>query len=390
MTTELTTRPFSTLTGTDTSWYSAHIYYYEPDKDALILDAIRPLLHQLRSVVQGAYFVRHWRQGPHLRVHIRTDAHTWASTVTPLLEQTIGAYLRAHPSTAALDERVELPIHLLLAEREQEHGPLTPWYPDNSIHYQPYDPRLHVLRHQEVADLLNDYLSASTEILFDLLEYIRGGADTQELLSLGLMLATSYTLAPPLHRSFMSYRSHAEGFMSSSTDPAATRAAFDAYYRTHREALTDRVRAVVATLEGRPEGPPVPFVRDWAALLTTYADRAKPLIEAGLVYPKTPAPQPSDPPLPGYLQMLSLSRAYREGVLDTPHFHRYRLGINWTYLQLNRLGMTPFQRMRTCYIVASAVEDVYGVSVMDMVRTFAERHSDHPSPAADGRAEWLS
>jgi hypothetical protein len=193
------------------------------------------------------------------------------------------------------------------------------------------------------------------------------------------MLATSHTLAPPLHRSFMSYRSHAEGFMSASTDPEATRAAFDAYYRTHREVLTDRVRAVIATLEGRPEGPPVPFVRDWAALLTTYADRATPLIEAGLVYQKTPVPQPTDPPRPGYLQMLFANRAYRERVLDTPHFRRYRLGINWTYLQLNRLGVTPFQRMRTCYIVASAVEDVCGVSVNDMVRTFAERHADQPA-----------
>jgi AcrR family transcriptional regulator len=188
------------------SWHSAHVYYYDPDKDALLLDAIRPLLHQLRPVVESAYVVRHWRQGPHLRVHVRTDPHTWTSIVQPQLEQIIGAYLRAHPSTVTLDERAELPMHLLLAEREQERGPLSPWFPDNSIQYQPYDPRLHVLGDQRVADLLADYLAASTETLFELLEHIRSGADTKELLSLGLMLATSHTLAPPLHRSFMSYR----------------------------------------------------------------------------------------------------------------------------------------------------------------------------------------
>lgn len=364
-------------TQTTTSWHSAHIYYHEPDKNALILDAVRPLLRRLRPVVERAYLVRHWRQGPHLRVHVCTDPDTWATTVQPQLERTIGGYLRAHPSTATLDERAELPMHLLLAEREEEHGPLTPWFPDNSIQYQPYDPRLHVLGHQEVAELLADYLSAATEILFELLEHIRAGADTPELLSLGLMLATSHALAPPLHRSFMSYRSHAEGFMSTSTDPAAARAAFDAYYRTHRETLTDRARAVIATLEDRQEGPPVPFVRDWAALLTTYTDRAMPLIEAGLVYQETPAPAPTDPPSPGYPRMLFSNRAYRERVLDTPRFRRYRLGINWTYLQLNRLGVTPFQRKRTCYIVASAVEDVYGISVDDMVKTFAERYANH-------------
>ncbi len=88
---------------TPTSWHSAHIYYYEPDKDALILDAIRPLCHQLRPVVERAYVIRHWRQGPHLRLHVRTDPQTWATTVQPQLEHTIGDYLR---------------------------GPLTPWYPD--------------------------------------------------------------------------------------------------------------------------------------------------------------------------------------------------------------------------------------------------------------------
>jgi hypothetical protein len=379
MITQPTAAQLGALNTTDTSWYSAHIYYYEPDKDALLLDAIQPLLHQLRPVVQHAYVIRHWRQGPHLRLHIHTDPHTWTTTVQPQLEQAIGTYLRAHPSTTTLDERAELPTHLLLAQREQENGPLSPWYPDNSIQYQPYDPRLHVLGHQQVADLLADYLTASTELLFDLLEHVRSEADTKELLSLGLMLATSHTLAPPLHRSFMSYRSHAEGFMSASTDPVATRAAFDSYYRTQRESLTNRARAVIATLEGRPEGPPVPFMRDWATLLTAYADRAKLLIQAGLVYPKTPAPKPTDPPPPGYLQMLFANRTYRERVLDTPHFHRYRLGLNWTYLQLNRLGVTPFQRMRTCYIVASAVEEVYGVSVTDMVKTFAERHANQPA-----------
>ncbi len=53
MTTPTNTFPASTATAT--SWHSAHIYYYEPDKDALLLDAIRPLLHQLRPVVERAY-----------------------------------------------------------------------------------------------------------------------------------------------------------------------------------------------------------------------------------------------------------------------------------------------------------------------------------------------
>lgn len=379
MTAQITAGPQASHSGISTGWHSVHIYYYERDKDALILEGIRPLVDRLPPVVEKVYLVRHWRQGPHLRLHVRTDAHTWATVVQPQVEDMIGAYLRAHPSTAVLDERTELPIHLLLAEREQEIGPLSPWYPDNSIQYQSYDSRLHVLGHQEVADLVAGYLSESTEPLFAMLEHVRSGADTKELLGMSLMLATSHTLAPPITHSFVSYRSHAEGFLFSSSDPAATRAGFEEHYRAHREVLTDRVRAVIATLEGRHEGPPVPFVREWAALVRTHADRAAPLIRQGLVYPKTSAPQPGGRPMCEFHQMMFANRTYRERVFDDPHFQRYRVGLNCTYLQINRLGLAPAQRMRTCHLAANAVEDVYGLCAVDMIRSFVEQHPDQPA-----------
>jgi AcrR family transcriptional regulator len=364
-----------------TSWHSAHIYYYASDKDALILDAVRPLLRQLRPVVPAAYLVRHWRQGPHLRLHLRTDPHTWTTTVQPQIEHTIGSYLRTHPSTATLDEHAELPTHLLLAEREQENGPLTPWYPDNSIHYLPYDPRLHVFGHQQVADLLTDYLTDSTEPLFAMLEHIRDGADTKELLSLSLMLATSHTLAPPITRSFMSYRSHAEHFLAQSTDPAGTQAAFNRHYHTHHEALTNRVQAVIATLEDRSAGESAPFVRAWAALLQAYADRATPLIQAGLLFPATPAPPPTGPRGPAFFQTLLDNRTYQERILNNLPFNRNRLGLNFTYQHISRLGLSPFQRMRTCHVAANAVEDVYGVSAVNIIKTFIEQHPNQSARA---------
>jgi hypothetical protein len=136
------------------------------------------------------------------------------------------------------------------------------------------------------------------------------------------------------------------------------------------------VQAVIATLDGRGEEQPVPFAHAWAALLTTYADRATPLIQAGLVFPKTPSPQPSDPPRAAFHQMMFGNRSYRERVFDNPHFHRYRFGLNCTYLQINRLGLAPIHRMRICHLAANAIEDTYGVSAVDMIKTFVERHPD--------------
>ncbi|MGW2370594.1 lantibiotic dehydratase C-terminal domain-containing protein [Streptomyces sp. NPDC001667] len=112
---------------------------------------MRPLFESLRGKVEAAHLARHWRQGPHLRLHLRTDPAAWGKVVQPRIESVVGGYLCTHPSTAVLDRRAESAQHQLLAE--QEHGPLSPWFPDNSIQYPPYDARLHVLHNQETADL---------------------------------------------------------------------------------------------------------------------------------------------------------------------------------------------------------------------------------------------
>jgi hypothetical protein len=296
-----------------------------------------------------------------------------------MITERIGDYLRANPSTSSLNEHTEMPTHLLLADREEERGPLSPWYPDNSIQFQPYDARLHVLGSEELAELQAEFLTAGTDILFRLLEQARHGTDSKQLLCLGLMIAAPHTLAPPLRRSFMSYRSHAEGFLSQSADPAGTRAIFENEYRRLGSDLVARAQAAIATLEDPEHPQPVPFVREWATLINEYTERALPLIEADQVYQATPAPDPNGPSMPAYLGPLFADREYRERILDSTRFRRHRLGLNWTYQQLNRLGITPFQRMRACYLTAKTLEDVYDMRVEDLVRNFLD-HRQLTSP----------
>ncbi|WP_026411568.1 thiopeptide maturation pyridine synthase [Actinomadura oligospora] len=355
-------------------WHAAHIYYYERDKTALLLDAVRPLIHDLRAAAPDAYVLRHWRQGPHLRLNIRTDPRTWTTTVQPAIERTIGDYLAAHPSTARPDRLAALAQHRFLAQREEERGPLTPWFPDNSIQYVPFDDRRHVLNDPESVELLTDFYVDGTPLLFDALEHVRSGHDGAEAVGLGLMLATSITALPPITSSFVSYRSHAEGFIAQCADPDATRARFDAHYRAHRARLTERVRAVEATLDGDTDVP-VPFVAEWADLIATFCDRATPLIAQGkLIQPPAydadkSAQWPSE-----FHRMMFGNRAYHRAAFENPAFSRYRLLINYTYLHINRLGLTPPERFRLCHLAANAVEDVHRLDAVDLVRRFTLAH----------------
>lgn len=354
------------------TWHAAHIYYYEPDKTALLLDAVRPLLRRLPP----AHVLRHWRQGPHLRLNVRTDPLTWSRTVRPDIEQHIGAYLRAHPSTARPDSTALLARHRLLAELEQERGPLTPWFPDNTIQYVPYDNRLHVLGEWEAADLLTSFYTDSTPLLFQMLEHARNGHDSITLIALGLMLANTVTALPPITRGYVSYRSHSEGFIAGCSNPAAVRADFDAYYQEHWEKLTDRVRSTIDTLQGRGA---VPFVRGWAHLMSIYKQRATPLIAEGKLIRPLVFDEEAASRFPSELHRLMFgNRAYHEAVFGNPAFSRYRLLINYTYLQINRLGLTPPQRFRLCHLAANAVEDVYHTNAIEAVQRYVTTHpSEH-------------
>ncbi|GAA5083184.1 hypothetical protein HNP84_010115 [Thermocatellispora tengchongensis] len=314
------------------AWHCVHVYYHAPDKDGLLLDAVRPLFREIRAHVEAAYVLRHWRQGPHLRLNVRTDRQTWEGFVRPRIDQVIGDYLRRHPSTTVLDQRESLAWHRLLAIREQERGPLTPWHPDNSIRDAPFDPRGHVLGGDAAVELLTTFYSDSTPLLFAMLDHARAGRDSKRDLAVNLLLTAAYA-GRPLAEGLASCRAHAEAYITWSADPGGTLAAFDREYRLRRTRLVQRVRHVLRTLDGTAPGPhergtqeAAAFVREWAALLARYARR-----------PEVPAPRPpSSRPLP------------------RPVTRAGDAALDYTYLHLERLGLTSLQRFSALYQVARA------------------------------------
>ncbi|WP_129842995.1 thiopeptide maturation pyridine synthase [Streptomyces sp. RFCAC02] len=380
---------------TPARWHSLHVAYYAPDKDALLLDAVRPALAHVADRVSGAHVLRHWRRGPHLRINVRTEPARWRESVRPDLTATIGAHLRAHPSTTVLDPDEALPRHRLLALREQEKGPLTPWYPDNSLHEEPYADRRHVMGADAAADALTAFYDDATGPLFAMLEHIRQGRGTRQGLAVTLLLATAHAGAPPLTRSFLSFRSHADGFLSGCGDPAAVRARFEAAFARRRGELVELVRAVTGALDD-PAAPAPPFVREWAALLADHGRRAEPLIARGeLARPDAPRalPVPELPGVPAGVRVRGLPRdlaysdlhrtvfgseAYQREVFTRPDFLRYRVLLNHTYLHLTRLGLTPVDRFLTCHLAARAVEETYGVSAVDLMRRAVDRIEARP------------
>jgi hypothetical protein len=179
----------------------------------------------------------------------------------------------------------------------------------------------------------------------------------------------------PIQRGYISFRSHAEGFIAGTGDPAAIRDCFEQHYKPREEALAERLRAVLETLDGSSEE--VPFVREWVSMMRSFRDRGGPAIRDGRISLDPPPSGDSGTAGAGhpwqrseFHTLLSESGAYQLLTGD-PEFLCFRLMLNYLYLHMTRIGVTPVERFMLCHFAANTVENVYGLSATDMIRRYA-------------------
>lgn len=363
-----------------TRWQSLHVYYYDEDKTGLLLDAIRPLLEQISGQVTASYFVRHWRQGPHVRVPVLASEDVFDAVVRPAATDIVGGYLTSHPSITTIDEPALLAAHRELASLEDETGPLTPFIPDNTLLVAGHDRRLDVVGSDAAATLFEGFHAAATPLAFSMLAAMRSG---RSRLAVGLEVLVGVVAAfcPPVTRGAVSLRSHADSFIAQSGDPNGLRTRFDDLYSAHRVALMAAVRDAVAALDTGADT--APFARECNALLVRVRDQAAALLESGLMSLDGPAgdARPATPwsgdwgdwvgdsPLHG---AMTDDNGFAAALGGAAWFREYRLVLNLLYLHLYRVGVTGAERYLLCHLAANAIEDVYGVSALDEVRAFAK------------------
>lgn len=361
------------------AWQSLHVYYYDDEFDTLILDAVRPLFDRLADHVPRAYFVRHWKRGPHLRLNFATGSEQeFRELVRPAADDIVGGYLAAHPSTVNPDPTALLPMHEQLARFEGEAGPLLPWYPNNSIQAGCQHDRLPVLGSQDAVDLLADFYVGSTDISFRMIDRVRTSGSRMGI-ALDLMLATAHVYVEgAISSGCVSFRSHAEAFLNGMPEGPVLRPGWDRQYDQHSERLVRRVAAVVATVDGERESldGQVPFVREWLAGLEQIARRGAALIEQGRITLDPPQPGPGGTSTIGTIATVAESSRFHQVLENTAWWREnreaswfllYRLMLNYTYLHLTRLGIKPVERFMLCHFAANAIEQAYGVSAMELV-----------------------
>ncbi|MFJ9560155.1 thiopeptide maturation pyridine synthase [Streptomyces fuscichromogenes] len=355
---------------TESSWRSVNVFHHDGDRTGLLLDAVRPFIARVAPAVSGVYFQPHWRRGPHVRIPVRASDEAFEDVVRPAVADVLEEYLRAHPSTVVLDEREAYPEHLRLAEQERERGPLIPWAPDNTVEIAPHDQRLHVLGGTAAADLLAGYYADTNDVVFDILDWARGGGSRMAL-AVDLFIAAANRFLPPVTYGYLSFRGHADAFLAKSPD--GLRARFDRVYEANAELFRRRVAEITAA-DGHHD-----VIRFGGLLdsLLRYRNQANELLTSGELVLDTDengGPQEwgstwsawSD--RSPFHRVLGGHRAAADQLGDWNAFQQYRIVLNWLYLNMYRLGIGELERNLVCHVVSRAVEDVHGVTAMDRIQ----------------------
>lgn len=368
-----------------TAWKTLRVTYYA-NQDRLVTRAVEPLFTEVRQWVDGAYFVRHWRQGPHLRLNFRCSAEEFRAVEREAV-RLVGGYLSDEPSTVDIDREQLLQLHRRLARDEHELGPLTPWVPDNTIRRMRYDTRRHVLDSEE-AHMLEVFYDRTTDLAFDMTRAVVEGASRARM-AFDLIVATAQALSgTTIERGMVSLRSHSEAFLTYSAEGADLRSAWARYYTQRSTAFRDRVRTVLTTLSDGTGS--VPFVRRWLDVVGPLKQRAEALVASGRMTLDAArsagavrqVPPPSGPA--AYHDWMVETRQDRALVESSTWFLAYRWVLNCTYLHLTRIGLAPVDRFLLCTVAANAVEDELGVRAFDVAQDLLGAVRSAPSPTEKG------
>jgi hypothetical protein len=203
------------------------------------------------------------------------------------------------------------------------------------------------------------------------------------------MVVTAATLAE-IKRSFLAYRSHAEGYIGDSRDPLKLRQHFDARYESQRHALHARIQGITDALNSGLGDESTQS--NWAKITGAFNQKSKALIASGQVKVLV------HEDMHALWQPAHIEEFYRrrETIMANSEFHaalqtneaaqRFmqtdveflsaRLILNYMYLTIARLGVSPMEKFFLAYLIARSVEEMYSLSTIESIKAYSDTSAE--------------
>ncbi|WJK33685.1 hypothetical protein [Solwaraspora sp. WMMA2065] len=184
---------------------------------------------------------------------------------------------------------------------------------------------------------------------------------------------------------FVSFRSHAEAFLSTCRDPTAARASMDERYQRARSVVDTTVKGVLRAADAGllTDGPAGLWYRTARAARQEFeaAFRSGVVRVAAPVDPRT---HDNDLARSGFHRRAAASEALQRYVQSDPAFLAVRLCTSLLYLGLHTAGLTMAERYLLCYLVSRSCETLSGTDALSVLESLSSA-SPATYPTSTGR-----
>jgi hypothetical protein len=367
------------------NWRTVRIAYFENDRTSLLLGPVREAVKAVRRRFgpMAMMLQTQWKFGPHLELSF--DGGGRADEVFGLVAAIMEPWLVSNPSREALDPDAYLALSAKLGMSELEPGPYAPLLDDNSLTLVQYRPA-RALPITELVESKHLFMSDALELTLDLLALKQNDSEAFSLTLIAMMAISGATYARDgLSRGFMSFRSHAEYFFAAYDVQDKLRKQFDALDEAKAAQLDQILQALDDPEHGRfllPEAHVNLLVR-WEAIVRRTAERNTRIVRENhdlvladgtfdtLVQDLT-ASAPNDFQDRARAKPTSeLGKAFDEEtghrIQSSPEFMAYRTTVNFFYLLLPTLGVSPLQKFCFCHLLANGAERHFKVNWREIV-----------------------
>lgn len=342
-------------------WHTWHVVYYQPDKDALLLSGLKPLLQRLSTEgLLERYALRtRWRQGPRVIVDLWPRPER-EEELARRFESELGAWVAAHPSHSDVTPEQMLAQHRQLAALEQEPEALEPLHPDNSVLRMPYQPPYHGVG-PVTERMAQEFYAEATPLLLEMMERSRDGKHPRQDFIFQALLSLVMLNENPRYAHF-SLRSHCEVFLQRFDSRQELRGKLEAYVAEHQGQLLRSVEQAPRYVRGEGEDA---LLRSWVALCARMRQTLAEQAAAGeLTMPseeffaprRAAAPPRSSGGGPSEFHRTVLSSSSFQWLSKTPHFLAMRCLLGWHYGLFPLAGLVPLARVKIGYLISRAVE----------------------------------
>lgn len=361
-------------------WQNIQIYYYDPNKDALLLDCIRPLIAELSQdqAVERCFFFRQWQGGSCLCFCVLADPLYFSQALAPLLLKKIAAYLHDHPSRYQVSEQQAQQQDERINSLRRDTVASIPLVPDNTVRLAAYTMAEH-FANTEMIRFLENYYAKTNELVFTIIEQTRENDSARLNACFDQLVAFISSVSPlPLTSAYMSFRSHAEAYIAfepEREDPEKRRQRLHDLFLQREKMIIQRFKYLVISLQREPARLPS-WLHEIIALHKGYLQQALEDVQTGrLSFHETVAAGYSSELFRLGASQFHSEVAHNPAVLamqDDPRIVANRIILNFLYLHLNRIGMLNADRYILDYYIAETVETLFHISPVERLKTFQQ------------------